>query len=570
MGRALGSATWHVTPAFPPQPFVLRKRLDVFGHNAPLRSPIAPGRTAAATGPFTLSSRAAQLRRPRRLASRRGRRLVGRAREADLPRAVEGEDASPSCRGRSTRSRARSRGSSSRAARTTTSSTTRCARRPSSRCSEPLALAEAPDDTDVAGDSIDVDVDVSGMRPGRTLLVARHDDGRRGARGSGRRRSASQPVGGAGGSTLAADLAARTSATSVIVHGNVALATHGETVQQLLGSGRASAPFQRFTLAHEPLTYLQSSVDPSGADSALEVRVNDVRWDEVPTLYGAGPRDRAYALRTDEQGKAYVQFGDGEHGARLPVRLEQRAREVPQGHRRRGQREGGRARAAARPAARRQGREQSRARRAAASIRSRRSRRARRSRSACARSAAPSRCSTTRTSRARSAASRRRMPRCCRCAPAGRSSSASRSRAATGSTTSPTRCGRTATRAWRCVVLAGTTQTFRLALKVAVDPALRGGRRARRRRGGAARARTRSTRAPSTEPVFRSEVDRGRAHRRGRARRRRRPALHGRDARRSPTGCSPSGPRSVPAARAIPAGRARCSTPRRSTGWSVT
>jgi hypothetical protein len=46
------------------------------------------------------------------------------------------------------------------------------------------------------------------------------------------------------------------------------------------------------------------------------VRVNDVRWDEVPTLYGAAPRDRAYALRTDEQGKTYVQFGDGERGAR--------------------------------------------------------------------------------------------------------------------------------------------------------------------------------------------------------------------------------------------------------------
>jgi predicted phage baseplate assembly protein len=103
----------------------------------------------------------------------------------------------------------------------------------------------------------------------------------------------------------------------VIVHGNVALATHGETVQQLLGSGRASAPFQRFTLAHDPLTYLQTG-DPSGADSALEVRVNDALWEEVPTLYGAGSRDRAYALRTDEQGKAYVQFGDGEHGARLP------------------------------------------------------------------------------------------------------------------------------------------------------------------------------------------------------------------------------------------------------------
>ncbi len=182
---------------------------------------------------------------------------------------------------------------------------------------ETLALAEAPDVTDVAGGSLDVEVDVSEMREGRTLLV-------RGKTTGGEEHAEAVVVasalstGGRWRLTLAADLAETYERESVIVHGNVALATHGETVQQLLGSGRASAPFQRFTLAHEPLTYRQSSVDPSGVDSELEVRVNDVRWDEVPTLYGAASRDRAYALRTDEQGKAYVQFGDGEHGARLP------------------------------------------------------------------------------------------------------------------------------------------------------------------------------------------------------------------------------------------------------------
>ena len=36
--EGLGSAEWHVTPANPPLPFALRKRLDVFGHNAPLMS----------------------------------------------------------------------------------------------------------------------------------------------------------------------------------------------------------------------------------------------------------------------------------------------------------------------------------------------------------------------------------------------------------------------------------------------------------------------------------------------------------------------------------------------------
>jgi predicted phage baseplate assembly protein len=127
-----------------------------------------------------------------------------------------------------------------------------------------------------------------------------------------------QQVSGAWRLVLAADLSQSYERDTVVVHGNVALATHGETVQQLLGSGRAALPFQRFTLAHEPLTHLQSATAPAGAEAALEVRVNDVRWDEVPTLYGAGPRDRVYALRSDEAGKRYVQFGDGERGARLP------------------------------------------------------------------------------------------------------------------------------------------------------------------------------------------------------------------------------------------------------------
>jgi predicted phage baseplate assembly protein len=88
-------------------------------------------------------------------------------------------------------------------------------------------------------------------------------------------------------------------------------------VQELLGSGRAGAAFQRFTLSHAPLTHVPST-DPSGADADLEVRVNDVLWEEERTLYGTGATDRVYALRVDEEGATYVQFGDGEHGARLP------------------------------------------------------------------------------------------------------------------------------------------------------------------------------------------------------------------------------------------------------------
>jgi hypothetical protein len=184
--------------------------------------------------------------------------------------------------------------------------------------SEPLELADPPDGSDVAGGFVEVDADVSELRPGRTLVV-------RGTTTAGADEAEAVvleealPLGGGRFRlVLEEELVETYERASVVVHGNVAAATHGETVNQILGSGRGATPFQRFTLAHEPLTFVQSS-DPSGASAALEVRVNDVRWDEVPTLYGAGPRDRAYALRVDEQGKTYVQLGDGERGARAPT-----------------------------------------------------------------------------------------------------------------------------------------------------------------------------------------------------------------------------------------------------------
>src|SRR4051794_9548035 len=72
---------------------------------------------------------------------------------------------------------------------------------------------------------------------------------------------------------------------------NVALATHGETVGEVLGSGDASRPFQTVPLRQAPLTYV-SSDGPSGAQSTLELRVNGLLWHEAPRFFGRGPTDR--------------------------------------------------------------------------------------------------------------------------------------------------------------------------------------------------------------------------------------------------------------------------------------
>jgi hypothetical protein len=105
---------------------------------------------------------------------------------------------------------------------------------------------------------------------------------------------------------------------TVTISANVAPATHGETVQETLGSGDGTQVFQKFVLRQPPLTYV-SSADPSGASTTLEVRVNDILWHEVADFYGHGPQERIYVTRRDDAGNTTVIFGDGKTGARLPT-----------------------------------------------------------------------------------------------------------------------------------------------------------------------------------------------------------------------------------------------------------
>ena len=81
---------------------------------------------------------------------------------------------------------------------------------------------------------------------------------------------------------LAASLANVYDRTTVTIYGNVALATHGETIKdEILGSGDAGLPYQSFELQQSPLTYTPADAS-SGGTSTLEVRVNDLKCTEVP------------------------------------------------------------------------------------------------------------------------------------------------------------------------------------------------------------------------------------------------------------------------------------------------
>ncbi|HEU4557224.1 MAG TPA: putative baseplate assembly protein [Longimicrobium sp.] len=117
---------------------------------------------------------------------------------------------------------------------------------------------------------------------------------------------------------FAADLRHVYDRATAVVLGNVAYATHGESVAERLGSGDGAQAFQRFALKQKPLTYTPDD-SPDGGASTLEVRVGELKWTEVPSLYGRTPRDRVYVTRRQDDGTTVVQFGDGREGARLPT-----------------------------------------------------------------------------------------------------------------------------------------------------------------------------------------------------------------------------------------------------------
>lgn len=112
--------------------------------------------------------------------------------------------------------------------------------------------------------------------------------------------------------------AAPLSTRSAVLLGNVARASHGESVRnEVLGDGDAALAFQHFDLQKQPLTRVSSAM-PGGTDSTLQVNVNGVAWTEVASVYAQPPNALVYTTRVADDGTVRVTFGDGRTGARLP------------------------------------------------------------------------------------------------------------------------------------------------------------------------------------------------------------------------------------------------------------
>jgi hypothetical protein len=213
--------------------------------------------------------------------------------------------------------------------------------------SELLPLAPAPIDPvkeAVCGQTIELDGLYDGLEAGRWLIISgertdiRSDNGRADGRNNGETPAiqgipAAELVMLAGveqvydpnlpGETartrlhLANALAYCYKRDAVAIYGNVVKATHGETRREVLGSGAGSRAWQQFRLKKPPLTFL-SAANPSGAESTLTVRVNDVRWQEADNHFILTPTDKAYTLEQDNEGQTAITFGDGRYGSRLP------------------------------------------------------------------------------------------------------------------------------------------------------------------------------------------------------------------------------------------------------------
>ncbi len=107
--------------------------------------------------------------------------------------------------------------------------------------------------------------------------------------------------------------------STTTVNANAGLATHGQSVSEILGSGSASTPNQSFTLKQSPLTYVQSSTSQNPRQSTLQVQVNAVKWKELPSLYNQSSSAQVFVTANQADGKTDVTFGDGVEGALLPT-----------------------------------------------------------------------------------------------------------------------------------------------------------------------------------------------------------------------------------------------------------
>jgi predicted phage baseplate assembly protein len=187
--------------------------------------------------------------------------------------------------------------------------------------SEELEFAEKPIEDPVAGIDLLLNSKVEGLVSGQLIAITGNDSNTGDAIAEIATIDRVEDDNGFTKLVLKAALTNSYDRETALINANVARSTHGDTKNEVLGSGDGSKPFQKFQLKQNPLTFI-SAPTPSGGQTTLKVRVNDVLWHEVPNLYELPSNERAYVTRIADDGKVTVQFGDSVTGARLPTGTE--------------------------------------------------------------------------------------------------------------------------------------------------------------------------------------------------------------------------------------------------------
>ena len=94
---------------------------------------------------------------------------------------------------------------------------------------------------------------------------------------------------------------------TVRINANIVSATHGETVEESIGSGRISHSVLRYELSKYPLTYVPAP-GPTGVANTLEIKINDDLWRQSMSLHDVDANDvlNSYVLRTDDTGRTSI------------------------------------------------------------------------------------------------------------------------------------------------------------------------------------------------------------------------------------------------------------------------
>ncbi|MFI1292483.1 baseplate J/gp47 family protein [Streptomyces sp. NPDC020792] len=105
-------------------------------------------------------------------------------------------------------------------------------------------------------------------------------------------------------------LSGRWTSAALTVLANVVPSSHAQTPAlgaETVGSGDPASALTRFPLKQSPLAHIAAR-GPRGYAPAIEVRVDDRRYEHADTLYGEGPDSRRFRVTERPEGGSDVQF----------------------------------------------------------------------------------------------------------------------------------------------------------------------------------------------------------------------------------------------------------------------